>query len=50
LTPITDAGVINTIEVIELLSDKNDESTQKWYCYELNVHKNYSGTIGIEKK
>ena len=48
---------INTIEVIKLLSgknilltDRNNELQQKWYCYELEISKDYSGAIGIQNK
>ena len=48
---------INTIEVMGLLpgksimlNDVNNELSQQWYCYELEVPENYSGVIGIENK
>ncbi len=48
---------INTIEVIKLLSgqnilltDKNNELQQEWYCYELKTPKDYFGAIGIQNK
>lgn len=48
---------INTIEVIKLLSgesillnDGNKELQQEWYCYELDLPKDYSGAVGIQGK
>jgi len=48
---------INTIEVIKLLSgesilltDGNKELRQEWYCYELDLPKDYSGAVGIQGK
>ena len=48
---------INTIEVMRLLpgkgillNDMNNELSQQWYCYEIEVPENYSGAIGIENK
>ena len=33
-----------------LLTDENNELWQKWYYYELETSKNYSGAIAIENK
>lgn len=48
---------INTIKVMEslidkhiLLTNRNNELRQKWYCYELEVPQDYSGAVVIENK
>ncbi len=33
-----------------LLNDVDNQLSQQWYCYELEVPENYSGAIGIENK